>query len=310
MSTPNLPIIAVAGATGLQGGSVVKFLLKDGGFRVRAMTRNLDSPIAKELSAMQSMEVVRADFDDPASLVKAFEGAYGVFGVTNYWDALPEGAGDDARAQRETRQGKALVDAAKRAGVKHFVWSTLDHTGDDRIGHFDSKAAVDDYLKASGVPRTSLYTVAYFEIFLSFFPLKRDADGTLEADWPILVTDGTIGGFAVADTGAWVLESFRKPGEWIGKDLRIISEVITARSVVKTLSELSGKKIKLREISPQAFEDMKEIPGLEDKWKNMKWFYMGNASINRDFEITKRVYPQVLSFRSWAEKNLDAIIPK
>ena len=148
------------------------------------------------------------------------------------WEGMSE--------EKEVRQGKALVDAAKAAGVKHYVWSTLDHTSDPYVPHWDSKAKVDDYLKASGIPRTSyvstlfflrrteirrknlirinirLYTSFYFENFFSLFPFKTEG-GKVVADWPLLMSDGPIGGYAVGETGAYVREAFKHPEEWAGK---------------------------------------------------------------------------------------------
>jgi len=175
--------IAVLGATGIQGGSVARSLLKDGTFAVHAITRNPDSVAARgncytptyetlkidgcHFAALQSQgaQIIKADSRDSVSLVKAFEGAYGVFALsicridffsfcensllTTCEDWEPGVGGDGERAQ-----GKALVDTSKAAGVKHFVWSTVDHT-EFKAAHWESKADVDDYLKASGVPRTS-----------------------------------------------------------------------------------------------------------------------------------------------------------
>ncbi|KAH8109396.1 NmrA-like protein, partial [Phellopilus nigrolimitatus] len=151
------PLIAVTGATGLQGGSVARALLADGAFRVRALTRNPDAPTARELRAAGA-EVVFADYADAPSLHAAFRGAHGVFGVTNFWESMSEA--------QEVREGTALVDAARACGVAHFVWSTVPAATSPPVPHWSSKARINAHLLASGVPRTSLHTTFYLENFL------------------------------------------------------------------------------------------------------------------------------------------------
>ncbi|THH02949.1 hypothetical protein EW145_g6664 [Phellinidium pouzarii] len=198
------PLVVVLGATGAQGGSVVKYLLgdPDKSFRVRAVTRNVDSARAKDLIA-QNVEVVRANPDDLESIINAFNGAYGVFGTMV--------------KETEIQHGKHLVDAAQAAKVKHFVWSTLDHTSNPTVVHWETKAIIDDYLKLSGVPRTSLYTSFYYENFLTFpaFMFKKTEDGKIVAEWPYALTKGFIGGYSVGETGAYVLEALKGHEEWI-----------------------------------------------------------------------------------------------
>lgn len=136
-------IVTVFGATGRQGSGAVKYLCEDGAFHVRAVTRNPGSDAAKALAA-KGAELVRADLNNKASIVKALQGAYGVVGITDYWTANGT----------EEIHGKNLVDAAKDAGIQHFVWSTLDHS-DLKVPHWETKANINDYLIASGIPRTS-----------------------------------------------------------------------------------------------------------------------------------------------------------
>lgn len=109
------PIIAVTGATGLQGGSVINHLLQSGSFRIRGLSRDVSTSRSKELSE-RDVEMAAANMDDVESLKRAFKGCYGVYAVTNCWEH-----GWDA----ETRHGKNMVDAAKAVGIKHFVFSTM-----------------------------------------------------------------------------------------------------------------------------------------------------------------------------------------
>ncbi|OCB89796.1 NmrA-domain-containing protein [Sanghuangporus baumii] len=348
MSDTQKPIIAVCGASGAQGGSVVEYLLNDPdhSFRVRGLTRNVDSQKAKALAA-RGVEIVRADLNDVESLKKAFEGAHGVFGLTNFWEVLS--------AEIEIRHGKNLVDAAAAVGVKQFVWSTLDHTSDPEVPHWDSKAAVDDYLKEKGLPRTSLYTSFYYEnhlIFPSLTVTKRP-DGRLVADWPCMLTDGPIGGYSVAETGAYVLEAFKKPQEWIGKDMRVISDIFTPRQFAQALSEVLRKEIELVETNSERFHAQKVGDyELWAKWvislallrdfaadkfftslhrlhlatvsrcsclevhdpvahrtlPHVEWFYKNNGNPNRDLKLTLRINPSRKDHRAFIEANKDAFL--
>ncbi len=127
----------------------------------------------------------------------------------------------DGGVEKEITQGKNLVDAAKATNVSHFVWSTLEDTSPIKVPHFDSKARIDDYLKESGVPRTSLCTSFYYENFTWWFKLTKNAEGVVEANWPpILLSDAPIPCYAVEDTGAWVLQAFKDSNEWIGGSFR------------------------------------------------------------------------------------------
>ena len=167
-------IIAVVGATGVQGGGLARAILADpsSGFSVRAITRDPNKDNAKALAA-KGAEVVSANLDDVESLKRAFAGAHGVFGVTNFWEHFS--------AEKEKAQAKNIAEAAKAAGVKHVVWSTLEDTrqfmtADDkrmpmlqekyRVPHFDAKAEANAYF--SGVPATMLDTSFYWDNLFMF----------------------------------------------------------------------------------------------------------------------------------------------
>src|SRR5829696_6876365 len=160
-------VIAVIGSTGSQGGGLAEAILADpnGGFTARAITRDPNKDKAKALAA-RGAEVVKADIDDVESLKKAFAGAHGVYGVTNFWEHFS--------AEKEKSQAKNIADAARAAGVKHVIWSTLEDTrklmsADDkrmpmlqekyRVPHFDAKAEADAYFQ--GLPVTYLVTSFY-----------------------------------------------------------------------------------------------------------------------------------------------------
>ena len=169
-------IIAVVGATGAQGGGLARAIANDpnGGFAARAITRKKDSDKAKALAKL-GVEVVEADLDNAESLKKAFAGAYGAYCVTNFWEHFS--------ADKEQAQAKNMAEAAKAAGLKHVIWSTLEDVrrwvplsdnrmptlqGKWKVPHFDGKGSIDHIWKDMGVPTTLLLTSFYWENFIYF----------------------------------------------------------------------------------------------------------------------------------------------
>ena len=168
-------IIAVVGATGAQGGGLARAILADagGGFAVRALTRNAASDKAARQLATLGAEVVEVDIRDEAGLTRAFEGAYGAFLVTNFWE--------HRSPEQEKQDAATMARAAKAAGLSHVIWSTLEDTrehfplDDDRIPtlmgsykvpHFDAKAEADQFFLDAGVPTTLLRTTFFWENLL------------------------------------------------------------------------------------------------------------------------------------------------
>src|SRR5271169_5955065 len=169
-------IIAVMGATGSQGGGLVRAILSDpnGGFAARAITRDVNSDKAKELAKLGA-EVVKADIDDVESLKKAFAGAYGAYCVTFFWNHFSP--------EKENANATAMAQAAKHAGLKHVIWSTLEDTrkwvplsdnrmptlmGQYKVPHFDSKGSADHVFTDLGLPVTMLLTAFYYDNFIHF----------------------------------------------------------------------------------------------------------------------------------------------
>jgi uncharacterized protein YbjT (DUF2867 family) len=151
-------IVAVTGGTGLQGGGVVNALLAQGEFKVRVATRNRKSDAARALAA-RDVEVVEADLLDPTTLDAAFEGAYGAFVVTNFWDP--------SLGMREAETGAAAVRAARKAGVAHLIWSTLPDVekvsaGRFKVPHFTGKAQVDAVVRSAAFPRHTFVEAPFY----------------------------------------------------------------------------------------------------------------------------------------------------
>ena len=224
-------IIAVTGATGAQAGGLSRAILDDpsGEFALRAVTRDPSKDAARAL-ADRGAEVVQADLDDEASLRSAFDGAYGAYCLTNFWEHF--------NGEKETAQGGNLARAAVAAGVQHAIWSTFEDTrksipiNDDRmptlqdkykVVHFDAKADADHFFTEAGVPTTFLLTSFYWENFI-FFGLgpQRGKDGVLAVTYPM--GDKKLPSIAVEDIGKCAYGIFKRGGELVGQTVGIAGE--------------------------------------------------------------------------------------
>src|SRR6202521_1581649 len=253
-------IIAVVGATGAQGGGLVRAILNDknGSFIARAITRNVNSDKAKAL-ADAGAEVVAADLDDVKSLKQAFGGAHGAFCVTNFWEHF--------KPEKEISQARNMAQAAKDAGVKHVIWSTLEDTresiplSDDRmptlmgkykVPHFDGKGEANAIFSKLGVPTTFLVTSFYWENFIYFgMGPKKGADGKLAITLPLGTKKlASIGSEDIEKTAYAV---FEEGGEMIGKTVGIAGGHLTGEQMAKSLSKALGQQVTYNAVSPATY---------------------------------------------------------
>ncbi|HXD73468.1 MAG TPA: NmrA/HSCARG family protein [Vicinamibacterales bacterium] len=301
-------IIAVIGSTGSQGGGLANAILSDpnGGFAVRAITRKTDGDKAKALAA-RGAEIVKADLDDVESLKKAFAGAYGVYAVTNFWEHFS--------AEKEKTQAKNIADAAKAAGVKHVIWSTLEDTrklmkSDDkrmpmlqekyRVPHFDAKADADEYFK--GVPSTCLVTSFYWNNFYTFgLGPKKGADG--KYSWTLPMGNAKMAGIAAEDIGAAAYGIFKAGPQYIGKTVGIVGENLTVQQMCDKISKVLGiPAIQYNAVEPDAYRKF-GFPGA-DELGNMFQVYRDfeNAVVAaRSEQTTKQLNPKLQSFEGWLQ---------
>ena len=308
-------IIAVVGATGAQGGGLVRAILRDpeGGFAVRAITRNPDSPAARELAKLGA-EVVAGNVEDRSSLERAFKGAYGAYCVTFFWVHMSP--------EREKAEASAMAQAAKRAGVQHAIWSTLEDTrqfvplGDTRIPtlmghykvpHFDAKAEADAYFTTLGVPVTYLITSFYWENFIHFgMGLKPGADGVLELRLPM----GTakLAGIASEDIGKCAYGIFKRGAPYIGRRLGIAGGFLTGAQMAATLGHALGKPVRYVAVPPDVYRSL-GFPGA-DELGNMFQIdaeFQDQMMAARDLREAKALDPALQSFDAWARAHKDRI---
>ncbi|RZT28005.1 uncharacterized protein YbjT (DUF2867 family) [Kribbella sp. VKM Ac-2569] len=309
-------LIAVVGATGAQGGALVRAILADpsGEFAVRALTRNPDSAAAKDL-AVAGAEVVSADLDDEASIRAAFDGAYGAFVVTNYWAPLT--ADEEAvrtRAEMELDQAEIAARAARDAGVQHLIWSTLEDTrqffgerddvpslddGRYKVPHFDAKGEADELFTKYGVPTTYLRTTFYFDAFVTAMPPTRNADGTLTITLPM--GDQRLSGIATDDIGRSAFAILKRP-DLIGQTVSIAGDHLTGHEYAAALTKALGEQVTY--YSP-TLEEYREYPfPMAVEMANMFQFYAENHNEftdNRDLAKVRELNPALESFDTWLE---------
>lgn len=296
-------VVTVFGATGSSGGSVAKYLLDDGTFSVRAITRNASGPAAQALKE-KGVDVVVADLDKPETLPQAIKGSYGVVAITDFWALFPK-TGDAVKAQQaEYEQGKALVDAAKAAGVKHFVFFSAP---DCDVPHCISKRQINAYLEASGVPRTTFYNPFYYENLINpaMGMVKKADDGSLVLDLSI-PEDTYIPSYSVDQSGAWVLPALKSPAQWIGKELVAVAEHCTPKIFAAALSRGLGKEVKAQQVSREAFFRLAESPNpfVVELFLNMKFFYEHQPP-NSGFDeaASKAVFPGAHTLEDFVNHN-------
>jgi uncharacterized protein YbjT (DUF2867 family) len=308
-------IIAVVGATGAQGGGLVNAILKDkkGPFAVRAITRDPNSAKAKAL-ADAGAEVVAADVDDEKSLAKAFKGAHGAFCVTFFWAHL--------KPEKELSQARNMAKAAKEAGVKHVIWSTLEDTrksiplSDDRmptlmgkykVPHFDAKGEANEIFTELGVPTTFLVTSFYWDNFIHFgMGPKKGADGKLAITLPL----GTkkLAGIAAEDIGKAAYAIFEKGTEMIGKTVGVAGGHLTGAQMAKSLTKALGQEVRYNDVPPATYRSF-GFTGADDLG-NMFQFnseFEQDCCDARSISETKSLNPELQTFDRWLVQNKSRI---
>ncbi|KAJ2717099.1 hypothetical protein H4R19_000184 [Coemansia spiralis] len=247
-------LVAIVGATGTQGGSVLKSLHADGGYKLRALTRDPSSDAARSLAVKYpGVEWVAADLNDLESLVSAFSGADVVFGVTNFLqpDILTKVAAGDFDA--EFNQGKAIVDAAIEAGVGAVVWSSLDSASKlsggklTRVLHFDGKHRVEEYLlsKEDQISGFIIRVGFYMENFASFARISPEDGTTVEFTLPISPDAELPLVDAAEDTGPVVRHILANPAEYVGVPVMVSARYYKAQELADAFTKVTGRPSRL-----------------------------------------------------------------
>lgn len=310
----NEKLIAVVGATGSQGGGLVRAILEDPSheFRVRALTRSARSEKAREL-ADAGAEVVEADLADGPSMRRAFEGADGAFVVTNYWaERTPEEEASRTRAAMELAQADIAALAAKQAGVGHVIWSTLEDTreffgtdhgvpdvdGAYKVPHFDAKGEADAVFREYDVPTTFLRTTFFYEGFAGGLAPSRGDDGALVLTLPM--ADQLMSGIAVGDIGRTALGVFRRGTELVGATVAIAGDHLTGEQYAAALGDALGEDVLYRPLGWDEFR-AQGFPGAVEMGNMFQYYAQNSARCvgDRDLSAARALNPGLLSFRDW-----------
>ncbi len=271
-------MILVTGATGKQGGAALRHL-RDRGFPIRALTRDPDKPAARALAG-RGTEVVRGDMDNPASLSRALDGVYGVFGVQTPYEAGVEA---------EVRQGKNLADAAQRSRISHFVYSSVG-SADQRTGipHFESKFQIEEHIRSLGMPYTILRPVFFMENLLGMAGMVRE--GKIESP---LTPDRKLQMIAVDDIGALAASAFEHQQKWTGRALDIADDEISPKDLAALLSRVLGREVRYTQTP---WDEYERRAGRE---MTAMWRWFQDAGYHADIAAVRREYPPLTTLERW-----------
>jgi len=308
-------IITVFGATGAQGGGLARAIAADpnGEFSVRAVTRDVTSDKAKALAALGA-EVVHADLADAESVDKALEGAYGAYFVTFYWAHFSP--------EQEKAEAAMFAKAAKKAGIKHAIWSTLEDTrelvplddnrmptlmGKYKVPHFDAKGESNKQFTDAKVPITFLHASFYWDNFIYFGSgPKRGEDGKLTLTLPI--GDAKMAGIAAEDIGKCAYGIFKGGQKYIGKKVGVAGEHLTGKQMADELGKALDEPVIYNKISAATYRSF-GFPGADDLGNMFQVYDEFAEKLNklRDVAVSKQLNPELQSFEQWLGENAKKI---
>ncbi len=289
-------IIAVIGATGLQGTGVVNALIKEGSFKVRAISRNPDKYVGS------AHEVVQGDLTDLESLTNALKDTHGVFVVTNFWEGADELA-----------QGKIAVQASRKANVNHFIWSTLPNVekisnGQFDVPHFTGKAKVDELVKNAGFANyTFVQPPFYFQNFTGQLAAQQQQDGSIGWTLPIDPGKKVIHMADINDLGKVVAGAFLNPAKvGNGSYLSLATELNSFNDVLE-IFKANGKAYSFNQVPTEVFSNFFE--GAGEIAQMLAYFealtYMGENADER-IQLAKEIATEdFVTLNDWIKQNVN-----
>ena len=297
----NKKLIAVIGSTGQQGGGVVRALQASGQFKVRALSRNPGKH--RDLGD----EVVQADLERPETLIAAFEGAHGVFLVTNFWE----------QGTNELKQATAAVRVAKDVGVKHFIWSTLPDAaaisdGKFHVPHFTGKAKIDRIVKEAGFAyHTFVIAPSYYQSLVGALAPQKQADGSVGWALPLDPTVQVIHMGDITELGNIVAGAFAHPDEaGHGEYLPLVGDFMSFNAIVETLNR-QGHNFSYKQVPKESFAG--SFPGATELAEMFSYWeahtYLGSDSSDRIALADKIAGRQPSKFSTWARVNFPVQAP-
>ncbi|MER5470029.1 NmrA/HSCARG family protein [Streptomyces sp. NPDC002685] len=279
--------ILVLGGTGRQGGAVARELLRRG-HTVHALVRDPGTEQARAIEEAGAV-LVRGDLDDEASLAAAMHGVHGVFSVQTF-----RGPGG---VEAEERQGRAVADTAVRAGVKHFVYSSVGGADrDTRVPHFESKLRIEQHLHTLDLPTTVLRPVMFHDILLDIAP--RPVEGELVLGlWLDPRTPVQL--IATSDIGVFAADAFDNPGAWLGRTVEIAGDVLTGPQMAAAFEAASGVPVRFRQLPIEPLRAAR--PDLANMFD---WFE--RDGYHADLPELRRGRPDLVSLETWLRDNWTA----
>lgn len=292
-------VVLVAGATGRQGGAVVRHMLPKG-WKLHALTRNPKSYAAQQLTS-QGVELAQGDLDDPASLERAARGVYGIFSVQDFWTV---------GVRREVQQGKNLADVAKKVGVQHFVYSSVGgaerNTG---ITHWETKWVVEKYIRSLNLPVTILRPVSFMETYhiteVEIGLLKGKLADPIRGDKPYQT-------IATDDIGAFAAVAFERPKDFIGLELEIAGSELTNLQAAQVFSRVLNRPVKFKKLPMLVVKLFlgKEFYEMFD-WFNEKGYQANIPELRRKYpEVHLHSLEEWLREDGWDKRGLRFRAPK
>lgn len=279
--------ILVLGGTGRQGGAVARELLRRGR-TVHALVRDPGKEEARALGEAGAV-LVRGDLDDEASLSAAMKGVHGVFSVQTF-----RGPGG---VEAEERQGRAVADAAVRAGVRHFVYSSVGGADrDTRVPHFESKLKIEQYLRTLDLPTTVLRPVAFHDILLDIAPRVVEGELVLSM-W--LDPETSVQLIAPSDIGKFAADAFEDRDAWLGRVVEIAGDDLTGPQMAAAFEAVSGVPTRFQQLPIEPLRAARE-----DLANMFDWFE--RDGYHADLPELRRIRPDLVSLESWLSDNWTA----
>ena len=303
------PVIAVIGATGTQGSGLIRAIHGDPAraFHARAITRNPNSPSAAALAA-EYAEVCCGNLDEPDSLARALHGVHGLYAMTNYWE--------HGSPEREIAQAYNIATAARSAGVRHVVWSTLEDTrvrvplSDCRmptlhnrykVPHMDAKGESDAFFR--DLPTTYLRTSFYWDNLIHF-GMEPQPDPHGQIGFLLPMGDRKLPGIAANDIGACALGVFKRSSELVGRTIGIAGEHLTGKQMAQALASAFGEAVRHTTMPHSQYAQL-GFPGADDLANMFQYKHDFNLEFcsERSVERTRELHPKLMSFQQWLATN-------
>ncbi|KAF3396136.1 NmrA-like family domain-containing protein 1 [Penicillium rolfsii] len=307
-------LITVFGATGNQGGSVIKAILADPvvskEYKIRGITRDVSKPAAQAL-VQQGVEVKSADMDSPASLLDAVRGSHTVFLVTT------PGWGEGG-AEIELTHGTNVANAAKEAGVKHIIYSSLLNVTETSGGrlthvpHFDFKQKVEQYIRSTGLPATFVLPGYFMSNFAAFGMIRKGEDGVYTLAYPVADSAKFPLIDIPADLGKFVLAAIKKSAELIGTQILASDNYYTPAQILADFEAVTGQKTRYVQVDSDTYKSFMPPAAADELLENHLFIenpgYYNGRSLEDSQKLISSLGLKTTTWKEYVEKHKDSLV--